>query len=143
MRMFTTTISGYDKNEVHSFVNEVTREYESMLTKLKDRDLKIRNLEDQLKKYESMEQTLKRAIFVAEDASNQIKRIARDESRTIVEDAKKNASRIINDALIKAEKTEIEADELRRKIKLYKRRIKEVLEEQLDMVDDIDKIPFE
>ena len=56
---------------------------------------------------------------------------------------KKNASRIINDALIKAEKTEIEADELRRKIKLYKRRIKEVLEEQLDMVDDIDKIPFE
>ncbi len=143
MRRFTTTISGYDKNEVHSFVNEVTREYESMLTKLKDRDLKIRNLEDQLKKYESMEQTLKRAIFVAEDASNQIKRIARDESRTIVEDAKKNASRIINDALIKAEKTEIEADELRRKIKLYKRRIKEVLEEQLDMVDDIDKIPFE
>ena len=142
MRRFTTTISGYDKNEVHSFVNEVTREYESMLTKLKDRDLKIRNLEDQLKKYESMEQTLKRAIFVAEDASNQIKRIARDESRTIVEDAKKNASRIINDALIKAEKTEIEADELRRKIKLYKRRIKEVLEEQLDMVDDIDKIPF-
>ena len=89
MRRFTTTISGYDKNEVHSFVNEVTREYESMLTKLKDRDLKIRNLEDQLKKYESMEQTLKRAIFVAEDASNQIKRIARDESRTIVEDAKK------------------------------------------------------
>ena len=143
MRRFTTTISGYDKNEVHSFVNEVTREYESMLTKLKERDLKIRNLEDQLKKYESMEQTLKRAIFVAEDASNQIKRIARDESRTIVEDAKKNASRIINDALIKAEKTEIEADELRRKIKLYKRRIKEVLEEQLDMVDDIDKIPFE
>ena len=143
MRSFTTTISGYDKNEVHSFVNEVTREYESMLTKLKDRDLKIRNLEDQLKKYESMEQTLKRAIFVAEDASNQIKRIARDESRTIVEDAKKNASRIINDALIKAEKTEIEADELRRKIKLYKRRIKEVLGEQLDMVDDIDKIPFE
>ena len=143
MRRFTTTISGYDKNEVHSFVNEVTREYESMLTKLKDRDLKIRNLEDQLKKYESMEQTLKRAIFVAEEASNQIKRIARDESRTIVEDAKKNASRIINDALIKAEKTEIEADELRRKIKLYKRRIKEVLEEQLDMVDDIDKIPFE
>lgn len=143
MRRFTTTISGYDKNEVHSFINEVTREYESMLTKLKDRDLKIRNLEDQLKKYESMEQTLKRAIFVAEDASNQIKRIARDESRTIVEDAKKNASRIINDALIKAEKTEIEADELRRKIKLYKRRIKEVLEEQLDMVDDIDKIPFE
>lgn len=143
MRRFTTTISGYDKNEVHSFVNEVTREYESMLTKLKDRDLKIRNLEDQLKKYESMEQTLKRAIFVAEDASNQIKRIARDESRTIVEDAKKNASRIINDALIKAEKTEIEADELRRKIKLYKRRIKEVLEEQLDMVDDIDKISFE
>lgn len=142
MRRFTTTISGYDKNEVHSFINEVTKEYENMLNKLKERDIQIQSLKEQLKKYESMESTLNRAILVAEDASNQIKKIARDESKNIIEDAKKNASRIINEALIKAEKTEVEADELRRRLKIYKRRIKDVIEEQLEMVDDVDNIQF-
>ena len=87
-----------------------------------------------------MESTLNRAILVAEDASNQIKKIARDESKSIIEDAKKNASRILNDALLKAEKTNLETDELRRRITIYKKRIKEVITEQLAMVDDVDNI---
>ena len=72
--------------------------------------------------------------------SNQIKRIARDEAKMIIADAKKNASHIINDALLKAEKTEIEADQLRRSLKIYKARIKQTIEEQLTMVDDVDNI---
>ena len=89
-----------------------------------------------------MESTLNRAILVAEDASNQIKKIARDESRSIIEDAKKNASLILNDALLKAEKTNLETDELRRRIALYKKRIKDVITEQLSMVDDVDNVKF-
>ena len=41
---------------------------------------------------------------------------------------------------IKAEKTEIEADQLRRSLKIYKARIKQTIEEQLTMVDDVDNI---
>ena len=79
-------------------------------------------------------------MLVAEDSSNQIKKIAKEEAKLIIDQAKKNASHIINDALIKAEKTEIEADQLRRSLKLYKSRIKATIEEQLTMVDDVDNI---
>ena len=89
MRKFSTSIGGYDKNEVQAFVNDVTKEYESMLNKLKAQDQEIANLQRELQKYNNMESTLNRAILVAEDASNQIKKIARDESRSIIEDAKK------------------------------------------------------
>ena len=57
-----------------------------------------------------------------------------------IEEAKKNASYIVNDALIKAEKIELEADQLRRSLKIYKSRIKATIEEQLTMVDDVDNI---
>ena len=142
MKKFSSTINGYDKNEVNSFVNEVTKEYESMLSKLKAKDEEIALLKEQLQKYQSLESTLNRAILVAEDSSTQIKKVAKDEADIIISDAKKNASYIVNDALIKAQKIEADADKLRRSLKIYKTRIKQTIEEQLTIVDDIDNIEF-
>ena len=73
-------------------------------------------------------------------SSNIIKKVAHDEAKLIIEEAKRNASQIVNDALLEAEKAEIEADQLRRSLKIYKARIKQTIEEQLTMVDDVDKI---
>ncbi len=131
---------GYDKIEVNAFVNEVTREYENMLNKLKQKDEEIRVTKQQVEHYKGLEKTLNKAVMVAEDSSNIIRKVAQDESKLIIEEANKNASHIINDALIEAEKTEVEADRLRRSLKLYKARIKSTIEEQLTMVDDIENI---
>ncbi len=140
MRKFNTTINGYDKEEVNSFVSEVTVEYEKMLNKLKQQSTEIKLLSEKIKHYKSIESTLNKAILVAEDSSNQIKKIAKDEAKGIIENAKKNASHITNDALIEAEKINIEVDRLRRSIRIYKARIKQTIEEQLTMIDDIDSI---
>lgn len=140
MRKFNTGINGYDRTEVNSFVSEVTDEYEKMLSKLKTKDKEILSLKRELAHYKDLETTLNKAVLIAEDSSNQIKKIARDEAKIIISEAKKNASHIINDALLKAEKTELEADQLRRSLKIYKARIKQTIEEQLTMVDDVDNI---
>ena len=142
MKKFSSSINGYNKDEVHNFVNEITAEYEKMLNNLKNKDTEIATLKDKCEYYAGMEKTLNRAISVAEDASNQIKSVAKEEARGIVDDAHRNASRIINNALINAEKINTEADTLRRRIILYKKRIRQVMEEQLEMVDDVDKIDF-
>ncbi len=140
MKNFNIVTNGYDKNEVNNFVNEVTTEYESMLNKLKSKDEEIAMLKNELNRYKDIETTMNKAVLVAEDSSNQIRKIAKEEANLIIANAKKDASQIVNDALIKAEKTEIEVDNLRRSIKLYKARIKEVVSEQLTMVDDVDNI---
>lgn len=140
MKQFNTTINGYDKNEVNAFVEEVTKEYEKVLQKLRQSESENKQLQERVEYYKNLESTLNTAVLVAEDSSNQIKKIAKEEAKLIIDQAKKNASHIINDALIKAEKTEIEADQLRRSLKLYKSRIKATIEEQLTMVDDVDDI---
>ncbi len=143
MKNFNTVTNGYDKNEVNAFVNEVTNEYEDILNKLKSKEKEIAFLQSELNRYKDIETTMNKAVLIAEDSSNQIKRIAKEEANLIIDNAKKNASQIVNDALIKAEKTEIEVDNLRRSIKLYKARIKEVVSEQLTMVDDVDNIKLD
>ena len=142
MKKFETENNGYKKDDVNLFVQEVTKEYEGILNKLKNKEKEIELLQKQIEHYKNLESTLNRAVLVAEDSSNQIKKIAREEASTIIDQAKKNANHIVNDALIKAQKVDIEADELRRSLKLYKQRIKATIEEQLTIVDDIDKIDF-
>lgn len=138
MRKFNNSFPGYNKNEVNSFVSNVTTEYESMLNNLKNRDKEIESLKKELEHYKNIESTLNRAILIAEESSQSIKKTAFDESKGIIEDAKRNASRIINNALIKAEKVENEAEMLKRQVAQYKKRYKNILEEQLDEIERLD-----
>lgn len=137
MRKFNVSLNGYNKLEVNNFVNEVTSEYESMLAKLKKQDEEIARLKGDLEKYKSMENTLNRAIVIAEDASNQIKRVARDEAKGVLDDAKRNASRIVNDALLKADKIEQDAEILKRRVVIFKKRLRSVVDEQIEFIDSI------
>jgi cell division initiation protein len=140
MEKFSTQLGGYKKDEVNKFVDDCVKQVEAMLSELKQKDAEIESLKKDLERYKNMENTFNKAILVAEDASNQIKRVARDESDRIIDDAKKNASRIVNDALMQAEKTQYETATLRRNIVTFKRRLRTIVESQLDLVDDIDHL---
>ncbi len=137
MKKFSTAFNGYSKVEVNEFVANVTKEYESMLNKLKAQDEEIEKLKSNLVKYKDLEETLNKTILIAEDTSNQIKRMARDESKGIVEDAKRNASRIVNDALLKYQEIEKSAEELKKRVILFKRQFKQTIETEVDVIDGI------
>ncbi len=139
MKKFNTSFTGYSKTEVNNFVKEVTKEYENMLNNLKAKDREIEALNNELKHYKELEHSLNKALLVAEDASNNIKRIAKNESISLLEDAKKNASRIVNEALLKADNITSEAESLKRRIIIFKRRFKQSLEDEIRIVDDIDE----
>ena len=136
---FRVGLSGYNKEDVNKFVADVTAEYESLLNKLKESDEKVQSLEAELVHYKQLESSLNRAIMLAEETTNNIRKSAYDESRVIVDDAKKNASRIVNSALLRAESLERDNESLRRKVASYKKRFKDLLEENLDELEKIDE----
>ena len=140
MEKFTTSKDGYNKNEVNKFVNDVIIEVESMISKLKEKDRKIEELTKTIEKYNNIEQTLNKTILMAENTSNEMKKLAKEEAENLISDAKKNASRIVNEALLEAEKTQIESIRLKKNIVLFKKKLKIILENQIDMVDEIDNI---
>lgn len=152
MEKFNRTLRGYDPDEVNEFLDQVIRQVEKMVAELKAKDQKIASLEaleqenaelrKKMETYERMEGTLNRAIMMAQKTSDQIKVSAHHESEIILEDAKKNASRIINEALLRAEAIEQETSQLRRNMTVFKRRLRDVIETQLEMVNDIEKIDF-
>ena len=147
MNKFTTVFRGYDKEQVEAYFDNVIKEYEKLLNKQKQTDKEKelalqenKQLKVRLSHYENIENTLNHAIMTAETAGDQIKSAARTEAETIVGEAKRNANRIINDALIKAEKAQDTADALRRNVGVFKRRLKQIIENQLEVIDEIEKL---
>ncbi len=157
MEKFSRTLRGYDPEEVNNFLDEVIGRVEKLVTdvnakneQLKDKDEQIKMLENKLEEnkslqekveqYERMESTLNKAIFMAQKTSDQLKVAAHRESEIILDDAKKNASRIVNEALLRAEKIENDASNTKRNVNILKRRLKNIIESQLEIIDDIDQL---
>ena len=141
------TLRGYDPEEVNKFLDKVIVQVEEMIKKGKEKDAKLADLvkennrlQERLEQYERMQESLKETLVMAQKTSEQVKLSAHQESEMIISDAKKNANRIVNEALLKAEKTEDEAIMLRRNIKIFKKRLRTLIETQLEMVDEIETI---
>lgn len=150
MEKFNRTLRGYDPEEVNKFLDKVISQVEQMVAEIKDKDKKIAQLEkldeenktlrEKLAQYERTEQTLNRALIMAQKTSEQIKISAHKESETLINDAKRNANRIVNEALLKAEKAEQDANTLQRNVNIFKRRVKDIVEAQLEVVSEMDHV---
>ena len=143
MEKFSTSFSGYNKEEVNKFIDDVIKQVESMINNMKSKDLEIENLKAELEHYKGIEKTFNRALNLAEDAGEQIKNQAKNDSAQIIIDAKRNADRIINNALVKSDQINRDAERLKRNIIIFKHRLRDILETQIELADDIDRLSIE
>lgn len=148
MEKFNRTLRGYDPVEVNQFLDEVIAKVEQMVTDLTEKDHKIaelsslvvenERLKEKIEQYQRTEETMNRAIYMAQKTSDQMRLAAHNEREMILDEAKKNADRILNEALLKAERTRREAETMKRNIIVFKKRIKDIIETQLEVVEQIE-----
>ena len=143
MEKFHYETNGYNKEEVNDFIKKVISETEGIVTKCEEQKNKIKVLEEQLRTYHRVEATLKQSLINAEKTSDDLKKVANERASIIISDAKNDASRIINDALLRAEKIDQQTDILERNIKIFKRKLKIIVEQQLAVVEEIEVLDLE
>lgn len=143
MKNFDTVKRGYDQEQVKYYLDEIINEYEELLNAKKESDRKVSELTERLEYFKQLEATMNRAIFSAEATSDEIKKVARQEAESLITEAKRNANRIINDALLKAEKASDDADRLKRNVNILKRRLRSIIEGQLEIIEEMDRIDIE
>ena len=143
MKKFDTVFRGYDKQQVQTFLDDVIKNYEVLLNKSQKTQEENIRLNEQIKYYQNIEDRMNRAIYNAESASDQIKKNARREADMLITEARHNASRIINDALLKAERAQNHADQLKRNTNTLKRRLRQIIQNQLDVIEEMDRVDFD
>ena len=140
MKRFSIVEKGYDIDEVNRFIDIVIGRLEKLNAENAAYVAKIDKLNLKIQENKPDDYKLEKAIIAVQETADRMKEISKEEARIIVEEAKNNANSIVHEALIKAEKIEHDGMLLQKNVNLYKERVKNLLESQLKMVDDLDKL---
>ncbi|AIQ19862.1 MULTISPECIES: DivIVA domain-containing protein [Paenibacillus] len=135
---FSRRIRGYDEDEVNEFLDQVIKDYESVIRENKELHNQLLSIQERLDHFVNIEESLSKTIIVAQEAADDVKNNSKKESQLIIKEAEKNADRIINEALSKSRKVAIETEELRKQASIYRTRFRTLVEAQLELLSQDD-----
>ncbi|WP_339319467.1 DivIVA domain-containing protein [Paenibacillus sp. FSL R10-2734] len=135
---FSRRLRGYDEDEVNEFLDQVIKDYESVIRENKELQNQLLTIQERLDHFVNIEESLSKTILVAQEAADDVKNNSKKESQLIIKEAEKNADRIINEALSKSRKVAIETEELRKQASIYRTRFRTLVEAQLELLSQDD-----
>ena len=144
MKRFSIVPNGYDIDEVNNFVDVVIKRLEKLNSENASYLSELSKLKEEVQKSKdnsssNYEYQVTQAIIAANETANRMKQVAKDEASLIVNEAKDNATAIVHEALVNAQKTEQDAELLKKNVSVYIARVKSLTEAQLKLLDDMDK----
>jgi cell division initiation protein len=145
---FKKTLRGYNAKSVDIFLDEINEDFERIYKdniELKD---KINMLSDQLRQYNTMEETLKSTLIVAQTTADEVTSNARQKAETIIENAELTSKKIIDQAREDVRNIKNEYDYLKKEIFIFKTRYQSFIQAQLisleefySQVESKDRVP--
>lgn len=140
-------IGGYDINDVEDFLERVIIDYEKAFkecTELKDR---VENLQESVAYYKSIEAGIDQTVGNAQEEANKIREEALNEADRVkkqilreLSEKKNTEEELANEKLqtLKDEilKKQVELEEVKKQMQIYKIKTKSMLEAQLKILDE-------
>ena len=96
---FEKALRGYDKAEVQAFLNLMSNEWEHLVSKNRELEQRIEELEDKLKHYERVEEALHETLQTAKESAEHKLSGARKDARNKIEKAEMEAESIVREAI--------------------------------------------
>ncbi len=118
---FRIKFRGYDPAQVQSYLDAIASEMQELLQENSELKVRIKMLEDKLAEFQSMEDELKKALILAQKNAQEIVENAKKEASVILEKAK-------IDALSRTREAVIQRDRLKEEIKNLKKKRWEIMQ---------------
>lgn len=135
---FSRAFRGYQEDEVNEFLEQIMRDYEILIKDKSTLEERLKTTDERVGHFNTIESTLQKSIFVAQEASEEVRRNSQKEAELIIKEAEKNADRIVNESLTKARRIATEIEELKKQSRIFKNRFKMLVEAQLDLIETDD-----
>ena len=134
MKRFSIVNNGYNIEEVNNFIDIVIKKLEKLS---EDNNNYLMQLENLKKQNEiNLDLRVSKALIAAQETTDKMKELAKEEANLIVKEAKDNASAIVQEALINAQKTEQEYELLKKKYNVYRARMESLVKALLELLED-------
>lgn len=134
---FKKGIRGYREDEVDEFLDLVKEDFENVYRENLDLKDKVRMYQEQINKFENIEETLKATLITAQTAAEDTCSAANKKAKIIVEEAELRSRQIIGQANNQVIETRKEYDSIVKEFKIFRNKFKSLLEDEIRSVDDI------
>ncbi len=135
---FEKAAFGYNKTKVEDFVAEVARDYEKLYKENIELKDKVGTLNDSLKSYKAMEESLQNTLLFAQNTAEDVKKNAKEKADVIVSEASVKAQAIVNEAEKRAEQANMRLEALKNEFRAYKAKVESILEAERKLLADIE-----
>ena len=136
MKKFSYEENGYNRKEVNAFIDEVIDNSEELINRCKTQAEKIKELNKEIDRLKNQDNT-------DIENSSKIRSSALRDAEEIIASAKMNASMILNDSLIRANELNERSNLYERKIRIFKKKFKVLVDEYDIISKEIEDIEFE
>ena len=132
---FSTSMRGYNREEVRAFLELVAQEIETLQQSESRLAEKVNVLEEKLKQFQEIEQTLRDALLSAQEAIKQAQAGSERERELILKDANIQAERIRKEAQDKLSAVQDQIHKLEAQKNSYIKRLKYLLQSQQELIE--------
>lgn len=134
---FKKALRGYKEEEVDEFLDIIKEDYELLYRENSELKEKVRLYQDQINKYENIEETLKATLITAQSAAEDTCSTANKKAKVIVEEADLKSRQIIEQANNRVIDIRKEYDYLTKEFKVFRNKFKSLLEDEIRSIDEI------
>ena len=132
-------VNGYSVEEVDEFLDELTIDYEKIYKQVGEATKKASDMEEELKKYKNIENTLQNTLVMAQTTADEIKELAKQQADQIVKEAQGTAKQEVIEIEQSIVTKRKELEDLEKQIDVYKAKMESLLISQLELLKDMNK----
>ena len=132
-------VNGYSVEEVDDFLDELTIDYEKIYKQVGEATKKASDMEEELKKYKNIENTLQNTLVMAQTTADEIKELAKQQADQIVKEAQGTAKQEVIEIEQSIVTKRKELEDLEKQIDVYKAKMESLLISQLELLKDMNK----
>ena len=133
---FKKGLRGYNENEVDSYLNEIKKEYENLYRENIELKDKLNALTEQIKRYKTIEGTLKETLIVAQQTAEEVNASAQRKSSLIIDEAHHQAKKIVEQANNDVIQIKKDYENIRKEFVVFKGKFKSLLEDGISSIEE-------
>lgn len=129
--LFKKSLFGFNAYQVDDVLEKVVEDFSDLIrenTKLKE---KMEDLQDKLKYYKGIENSLQNSLIVAQQASDEVVANAKKSAENILKEAELRARQIVEESNREVIGVHFEYERLKREIEAYRIKVESILKAQL------------
>lgn len=133
---FKKSMIGYNPKSVDEFLDEIVEDYERVYKENIELKDKVAMLTDQIRQFNTLQETLKNTLVVAQTTADEVTTSARSKANLIVEEAELSGKVILDNVKDDVRRINREYDQLKRELFMFKTRYRSFIQSQLLTLDE-------